>query len=307
MLEIVQRIETQTREGGSGGIKTGFPMFDSHTDGLQPGLIIIAGRPNQGKTAFACQMAWNMATGTDNKVYALYISIDDSLRDTVARVVALDRRIPIAAVKFPDRHPAYVRMREAGFQRLAHAVRAFKVLDQTSVQSIEALEEVVREHLLALELAREGRQLVLFVDSFHDLIVEKRGDLDRSQRYEVVASELERMAQVYSIPVICTAEVRKVNSNRRLIFEDVRETIKICYKAKLIGLIHNDVDCKGENSPMFWTDKNGRIRPVLEFHFAKNKLSSFKGRLFYRFIPEFSSVVEVTSEDNKRYLSKIME
>ena len=47
------------------GIATGFADLDSMTSGLQPGdLVIVAGRPSMGKTAFSINMAENVALDT---------------------------------------------------------------------------------------------------------------------------------------------------------------------------------------------------------------------------------------------------
>ena len=65
LTAVVERIETLSgREGGSDvtGIATGFTDLDSKTSGLQAGdLIIVAGRPSMGKTAFAINIAEHVA------------------------------------------------------------------------------------------------------------------------------------------------------------------------------------------------------------------------------------------------------
>src|SRR5699024_2272738 len=51
------------------GIPTGYRDLDRMTSGFQPNdLIIIAARPSMGKTAFALNIAQNVATGTDENV-----------------------------------------------------------------------------------------------------------------------------------------------------------------------------------------------------------------------------------------------
>ncbi|MFB0515378.1 MAG: replicative DNA helicase [Candidatus Neomarinimicrobiota bacterium] len=52
----------QDRKHGYTGLPSGFPDLDDMTDGFQPSdLVIIAGRPSMGKTAFALSIARNTA------------------------------------------------------------------------------------------------------------------------------------------------------------------------------------------------------------------------------------------------------
>ena len=80
------------------------------------------------------------------------------------------------------------------------------------------------------------------------------------------------------------------------------EGVKIKYEAKAIILVYNEVHYKGESSEIFF-NRNGYMmkQPVLELHFAKNKISSFKGRLFYEFYPELSRLEEPDEDSIRRY------
>ncbi|MFN3595383.1 MAG: DnaB-like helicase N-terminal domain-containing protein, partial [Thiobacillaceae bacterium] len=65
LIEAVNRIdELYNRDNPSDvtGVPTGFTDLDAKTSGLQPGdLIIVAGRPSMGKTAFSLNIAENVA------------------------------------------------------------------------------------------------------------------------------------------------------------------------------------------------------------------------------------------------------
>jgi replicative DNA helicase len=65
LTQVVERIETlYSRDNDSDvtGIATGFTDLDSMTSGLQPGdLVIVAGRPSMGKTAFSVNIAEHVA------------------------------------------------------------------------------------------------------------------------------------------------------------------------------------------------------------------------------------------------------
>ena len=56
-------VEAYGKRGGAvSGIATGFTELDSLTSGLHPGqMIVIAGRPGSGKTAFALNIAQHVA------------------------------------------------------------------------------------------------------------------------------------------------------------------------------------------------------------------------------------------------------
>ena len=57
------------QDGYVTGVPTGFKDFDNLTAGLQPSdLIILAGRPSMGKTAFALNIGYNTAEATKKGV-----------------------------------------------------------------------------------------------------------------------------------------------------------------------------------------------------------------------------------------------
>ena len=59
---IQSRIESKRGNGGVSGIPSGFKDIDEHTDGFQPGdLIILGGRPSKGKSALGMAIVENAA------------------------------------------------------------------------------------------------------------------------------------------------------------------------------------------------------------------------------------------------------
>lgn len=66
-LSDIDRLSQQSED--ITGLPTGYREFDKMTAGLQPdNLIILAARPAVGKTAFALNIAQNVATSTDTSV-----------------------------------------------------------------------------------------------------------------------------------------------------------------------------------------------------------------------------------------------
>ena len=82
LKEVVERIDmlySRDNPDEVTGISTGFIDLDKKTSGLQPGdLIIVAGRPSMGKTAFSINIAEHVAV--ENKLPVAVFSMEWAVR-----------------------------------------------------------------------------------------------------------------------------------------------------------------------------------------------------------------------------------
>jgi len=324
MLETIDRVDEYCKNRGRlGGLDWGMQSLNKAFDGLNPGLILVAGSPNTGKSAFCLQVAWNVALANQNiipgerpnKAYSLYFSLDDNVTELLPRIIAMDQDIPINVVKAPakyeDERPDLVARRAAGINALKRALPYFKMLDSTQGTSIEFIEEQIRRHHLELQSRDEAYKLVVFIDNFHDITVDQISFRDNANaKFEHISNELSRICTQYDIPIICTAELRKLNGARRPIVDDVKESGKIAYEAKAILLCYNEVGIKGESANIYFVRAEQEFasfkQPVLEVKVGKNKYSSYKGRMFYYFYPEKSQLREVNEADQFRFMQMII-
>ena len=87
--------------------------------------------------------------------------------------------------------------------------------------------------------------------------------------------------------------------------DDIRETVKIAYEAKAILLCYNEVGLRGEAASIFYMRGGQEFenikQPVFEVKIGKNKFASFKGRLFFEFMPELSYMKAATKERSEAY------
>jgi replicative DNA helicase len=89
--------------------------------------------------------------------------------------------------------------------------------------------------------------------------------------------------------------------------DDIKEANKIAYKAQATILCYNDVGLKGESANVYWQkDGSPAKQPVLEAFVGKNKLSDFKKRIFFEFMPELAYCKEATPQATIRYNQMIM-
>lgn len=300
--------EYSWKRGVQGGLDFGFPQLTQAFEGLTTGLLLVAGGANTGKSAIMLQMAWQITQANPDKAVCLYFSLDDNINDILPRVIAMDQKIPINAVSKPAKYEHMTDLmgrRTTGIRKLIDSAGWFNMIDSSMGSSIEYIKRTTEKYHAEVKAA--GKQLVVFIDNFHDVTTDdQRLNADTKLKYDHIATVLSDMCTVMDIPILCTAELRKLNGNRRPAVDDVRETVKIAYIAKAILLCFNEVGLKGQNADVYYQRPGSEDKfPVLEVHIGKNKYSSFKGRIFYEFIPEFSCLKEVPVEGAQTYLSQI--
>jgi replicative DNA helicase len=310
MWDVINEFETQSWDASRKGLDTGFPKINKAFDGgLKAGFTVIAAESNIGKTAFISQLA-NQIVNNNQDVYVMDFSLDDPMPDKLSRIVACDSKIPINAVKSPlnyTEYPLMLTRRIVGLNRLRGITDKYRAYDATFTTDIEKIEEEVIRIKVELDSQGSNKQIVVFIDNFHDLTSRDHPNYLDKQKYDYLAQACSDLAIRYDIPVVCSAELRKTNSNGRPTLDDVREAVKIKYEAKAILLCHNDTHSKGEAANVFFNrkDKPGQKQPIFEVHFAKNKFSDYKGRLFYESYPEMARMEEVDDQTSKLYQATI--
>jgi len=235
MLQTIQEVDEYSwRRGEIGGLDWGFESLNKAFEGLNTGVHLIAGQSNVGKSGMCMQLAWQIAHANrevsekkPRKAFVLYFSLDDNNNELLPRLVAIDQRIPINAVRFPKKYQDDVHImqrREIGFQRLRESVMHFAMMDVNEGSDIEYIEETAERYAFELAKIDPAYQIVIFIDNFHDITVRDiKFGTDSNSKYDYIADQLSRIATKFDCPIICTAEFRKLNGNRRPKLDDIRE------------------------------------------------------------------------------------
>lgn len=303
--ETLNHFEEKAWSHHNKGLTTGWKGIDKAIGGLQTGFHIIGGDSNIGKTSFISQMAYQVAE-LNNDAYVIDISLDDPILDKVSRVIAASQKVLINSVKTPEAYKKYPKMlerRAKGLQKLRNMVHCYKAYDQDHTSEVEKIKETVKRHIVELKQAGEDRKVVVFIDNFHDLTTEAReAQGSDKQKFTYLASFIADMATELDIPIVCSAEFKKINGFRRPSIDDMREAVKIKYEAKSVMLCYNEVSLKGEAASVYF-DKAGdpEKQAVYEVQFAKNKYGKFKGRVFFEGYPEMAYFIEADEASSARY------
>lgn len=305
MWQTIDEFESNAWQKKNTGIKTGFDSIDNALDGgLYPGFIIIGGDSNLGKTAFLTQLAWQVSQNNSD-VYVMDFSLDDAMPDKLARVCACSSRVIINAVKTPLNYMQYPLMlirRKQAILNLRKNVHRYRAYDSTFSSFVEDIEEEIERKLVYFDGNGMNKKVVVFIDNFHDLSIMARPNLTDKEKFDTLAQWCADIAKKHNICVVCTAELKKLNGNRRAMLDDIREAVKIKYEAKAVLLVYNEVHYKGDGADVFYMKQGNPFKqPIFEVHFAKNKFHTYKGRAFFEFYPEMAYMKECDPAAQKTY------
>src|SRR6266550_4618199 len=96
-LETIEKLSA-TQGGNITGISTGFPDLDSMTSGLHEAeMIVIAGRPSMGKTAFVMNIAEHIAI--HEKLPVAVFSLEMSAQQLVQRMICSRAKVNLKKLK----------------------------------------------------------------------------------------------------------------------------------------------------------------------------------------------------------------
>lgn len=292
-----------TRKPGLQGWNTGFAEFDTAISGIpkEDVMVTFAGDSNTGKTGFMFQLALNLAKNNDN-IMVLFMSIDDSRQQAIARLVALESGLRINQVA----HPVQNIVSEAdklkldnGWDSMHSLIESnrFSIKDNSHGNTLDFAEGWIR-------WAKEcypDKEIAFFLDNFHKLGDE--WNKDERIRFKHASARMHAMKNKLHFTAICTMEIRKLTmgqKNQRPMLQDISESKQMEYDNNLIGMVYSDMHARRENADVFWTESiDGDVikKPVFEVDIQKNKISEFKDVLYYKFSPEYSKFYECIKEE----------
>ncbi len=198
------------------GVPTGFIDLDKMLTGLQPSdLLIIAGRPGQGKTGFLLSIAKN--AGLTHKKHVAIFSLEMSNEQVVQRLIAQETGIDSQRLRTG-------KLQENEWPLFTHAIEVFGdthiYLDDTP--AITPLQLRTKCRRLHMEF---GLDLVI-VDYLQLMGGDTRTD-NRVQEVSYISRNLKVLARELNVPVLAAAQLSRAveqRSDKRPVLSDLRES-----------------------------------------------------------------------------------
>jgi replicative DNA helicase len=282
LTQVVERIdELYNRDSSSEitGVPTGFIDLDRMTSGLQPGdLVIVAGRPSMGKTAFSINIGENVAidSGLPVAVFSMEMGGAQLAMRMLGSVGKLDQqRLRIGKLEDED------------WPRLTHAIQKMNnaqlFIDETpALNSIELRARSRR-------LARQCGKLGLIIVDYLQLMGANTPGENRATEISEISRGLKGLAKELGCPVIALSQLNRSleqRPNKRPVMSDLRESGAIEQDADVILFIYRDEvynpdsPDKGTAEIIIGKQRNGPIGAVrLTFLGKYTKFDNYTGSL----------------------------
>ncbi|MGD8603080.1 MAG: replicative DNA helicase [Anaerolineales bacterium] len=214
------------------GVPTGFIDLDRLLGGLQPSdLLIVAGRPGQGKSGFCLSIAKN-ASQLHKKHVALF-SLEMSNEQLVQRLVSQEtgidsQRLRLAALQ-DDEWPLFT-------QAVSALGDTHIYLDDTP--AITPLQLRTKSRRLHMEL---GLDLII-VDYLQLMTGDSRFE-NRVQEVSYISRNLKALARELNVPVLAAAQLSRAveqRADKRPVLSDLRESGSLEQDADVVMFIYRE-------------------------------------------------------------------
>lgn len=228
-LEILSK-----NKGDVTGIPTGWTRIDKVTTGLHENqLIIIAARPGVGKTAFALNLATNVAKNS-GKVVALF-NLEMDAEQLAMRMISSLGNVDGIKLASGNLEHDWDRVNEA-ISQLENAKIYFN--DTTDVTIGE-----IRSKCRRLAASETGLDLVI-IDYLQLVTSSTNYGGNRQQEVSDISRSLKMLAMELKIPVIALAQlsrsVEQRSGNKRPILSDLRESGSIEQDADIVAFLYRE-------------------------------------------------------------------
>ncbi len=226
MVEALQYIDSR---GETGGLKTGFPAFDSLTGGLEPGqLILVAARPSVGKSAFACNVADKLV---DAGKAVMFFSLEMTRREISMRILASRSQVSVHAMRAGTKNrDEWDRM--YGMVQPAEKQRLF--IDDRPAISVGYVRARARR------IQRKAGLDLVIVDYLG--LMKGQGD-NRVQEIGSISRGLKALAKELGVPVLLMAQLNRgveSRNDKRPVLSDLRDSGEIEQDADLVAMLHRE-------------------------------------------------------------------
>ncbi|CAB1369682.1 replicative DNA helicase [Denitratisoma oestradiolicum] len=233
VVDKIQQLYDRDDPSEVTGVPTGFTDLDKMTSGLQPGdMIVVAGRPSMGKTAFALNIAEHV--GVEMRLPVAIFSLEMSGPQLAMRFLSSLGRL--------DQHKLRTgRLGDEEWDKMTVALGKLHDapihIDETGAISPSDLRARARR------LHRQCGKLGLIVIDYIQLMSSSKDGENRATEVSEISRSIKALAKELEVPVIALSQLsRKVEerNDKRPLMSDLRESGAIEQDADMILMMYRE-------------------------------------------------------------------
>ena len=233
VVERVQQLYDRDDPSDITGTPTGFTDLDRMTSGLQPGdMIVIAGRPSMGKTAFALNIAEHI--GVDIGLPVAIFSMEMSGPQLAMRFLSSVARIDQTKMRS-------AKLSDEDWDKMTVALGKLHDapihIDETGAINSTDLRARARR------LHRQCGKLGLIVIDYLQLMSSTKDGENRATEISEVSRSIKALAKELQVPILALSQLsRKVEerNDKRPLMSDLRESGAIEQDADIILMMYRE-------------------------------------------------------------------
>jgi replicative DNA helicase len=232
--ESFEQITKMYESGGEmTGTPTGFRDIDEMTSGLQPGnLVVVAGRPSMGKSAFALGVAANLALR--HGIPVAVFTLEMSKLEVAQRLMCSEGRVELQRLRTG-------RLGNDDWPRLVKACDALTkapiYVDDTRLTTMLEIRGKARR------LKAREPELGLVMIDYLQLMTSGSNAENRVQEVSQISRSLKVLAGDLEVPVLALSQLSRAvesRTDKRPLLSDLRESGSIEQDSDLVMFLYRD-------------------------------------------------------------------
>lgn len=271
------------RKGDITGIATGFAELDKMTAGFQRNdLIIVGARPSVGKTAFALNIAQNVAVKTGENV-AIF-SLEMGAEQLVMRMLCAEGNIDAQRLRTGS-------LTDDDWGKLTMAMGSLSnagiFIDDTPGVRITDIRSKCRR------LKQEHGLGMILIDYLQLILGSGRSGENRQQEVSEISRSLKQLARELQVPVIALSQLSRgveQRQDKRPMMSDIRESGSIEQDADIVAFLYRDD----------YYDKESEDKNIIEIIIAKQRNGPV-GTVQLAFVKEYNKFVNLEKRFDDSY------